>query len=438
VGPDCYVGLDLGTSGCRAIAVDSQRRVLAESRVALPGSRRGPSGASEQDPHDWWRAVVGTLRALTGRKPGRILALSVDGTSSTLLLCDAAGQPLTPALMYDDRQAGEQAGLIEQLAPGDSPARGSGSALSKLLYLVDRVGPGKAKYALHQADWINGKLSGKFGISDENNALKLGYDPLNRRWPAWLSGLAIPAGLLPHVNPVGTRLGPIVAEVARTLGLAEGVMLVAGTTDSNAAALAAGLTRTGDAVSSLGSTLVLKLYSDRPLNSSRYGVYSHRFGDGWLAGGASNSGGAVLRQFFNDTEIARLSRQIDPGRPLGLGYYPLPGVGERFPRSDPEMQARMEPRPNEPHAFLQAILEGIADIEAEGYARLVELGATAPVRVFTSGGGAVNETWRQIRERRLGIPVLRASQTEAAFGSALLALQAMSRSGRPDPVQPRS
>jgi sugar (pentulose or hexulose) kinase len=90
------------------------------------------------------------------------------------------------------------------------------------------------------------------------------------------------------------------------------------------------------------------------------------------------------------------------------------------------MQARMEPRPNEPNEFLQAILEGIADIEAEGYARLVELGATAPVRVFTSGGGAVNETWRQIRERRLGIPVLRASHTEAAFGSALLALGAMS------------
>ncbi len=433
MGPDCYVGLDLGTSGCRAIAVDSERRFLAESRVVLPGSRRGPCGASEQDPHDWWLAVVETLRALTAQKPGRILALSVDGTSSTLLLCDAAGQPLAPALMYDDRQAGEQARLIEQLAPDDSPARGPGSALSKLLYLIDRVGPGTAAHALHQADWINGKLSGKFGISDENNALKLGYDPLNRRWPAWLSGLSIPAGLLPHVNPVGTPLGPVAAEVARTLGLPEGVMLVAGTTDSNAATLAAGLTRTGDAVTSLGSTLVLKLYSDRPLNSARYGVYSHRFGDGWLAGGASNSGGAVLRQFFNDTEIARLSRQIDPGRPLGLAYYPLSGVGERFPRSDPEMHARMEPRPHEPHEFLQAILEGIADIEAEGYARLVELGATAPVRVFTSGGGAVNETWRRIRERRLGIPVLRASQTEAAFGSALLALEAMSAIRRPCP-----
>jgi sugar (pentulose or hexulose) kinase len=321
--------------------------------------------------------------------------------------------------------------LIEQLAPGDSPARGPGSALSKLLYLGNRAGPGKASFALHQADWINGKLSGKFGIADENNALKLGYDPLNRCWPAWISKLPMAPGLLPHVIPVGTPLGPVATEVARSLGLPEGVMLVAGTTDSNAATLAAGLSGTGDAVTSLGSTLVLKVYSDRPLNSARFGVYSHRFGDGWLTGGASNSGGAVLRQFFSDTEIAELSRKIDPDRPLGLAYYPLPGVGERFPRSDPEMQPRMQPRPDERHEFLQAILEGIADIEAEGYARLAELGAPMPVRIFTSGGGAVNEAWRQIRERRLGIPVLRADQTEAAFGSALLALKAMSAIGQP-------
>ena len=261
MGPDCYIGLDLGTSGCRAIAVDGERRVLAESRVALPASRRGPYGASEQDPDDWWQAVVETLRALTAQRPGKIRALSVDGTSSTLLLCDAAGQPLGPALMYDDRQAREQAGLIEQLAPSDSPARGPGSALSKLLYLGDRTGPGKASYALHQADWINGKLSGKFGIADENNALKLGYDPLNRCWPAWISKLPMAAGLLPHVTPVGTPLGPVAKQVARSLGLPEGVILVAGTTDSNAATLAAGLSGAGDAVTSLGSTLVLKVYS---------------------------------------------------------------------------------------------------------------------------------------------------------------------------------
>ena len=124
-----------------------------------------------------------------------------------------------------------------------------------------------------------------------------------------------------------------------------------GTTDSNAAALAAGISEPGDAVTSLGSTLVLKVLSDEPLSSSRYGIYSHRIGDNWLVGGASNSGGAVLRQFFNDIELVELSLQIDPARPTGLGYYPLPSTGERFPYNDPAMQARMQPRPHTRQGF---------------------------------------------------------------------------------------
>lgn len=422
---DCYVGLDLGTSGCRAIAIDANRRILAQARTPLPPSQHPARGASEQNPQDWWLAVRETLRGLNAERKGNIRALSIDGTSSTLLLCDRDGNPLTPALMYDDRQASDQAHLVARAAPADSPALGPGSALAKLLYLHTRVPGGRAAHALHQADWINGRLSGKFGHADENNVLKLGYDPVARQWPEWMKGLPLPTCLLPRVHPVGSPLGIVPADVAGALGLAEGVLLVAGTTDSNAAAIAAGMDGPGDAVTSLGSTLVLKVFGNRPLWSSRYGIYSHRIGDSWLAGGASNTGGAVLRQFFSDAEIARLSLQLNPAKPLDLGYYPLPAAGERFPRSAPDMQPQLQPRPQHRRDFLQAILEGIADIEAEGYARLAELGAPFPRRVFSSGGGAFNEAWRQIRERRLGIPVLRAPQTEAAFGTALLARSAL-------------
>ena len=374
---------------------------------------------------DWWLTVVETLRELTAQRPGKIRALSVDGTSSTLLLSDSKGLPLGPALMYDDRRAHEQATLISRFAPADSPARGPASALAKLLYLKNRTGGTVAAHALHQADWINGRLTGKFGLADENNVLKLGYDPVNRCWPEWMSRLPLSTQLLPVVHPVGTRLGIISTDIARQLGLPHDVVVIAGTTDSNAATLAAGAAAPGDAVTSLGSTLVLKLFSETPLMHSKYGIYSHRIGDDWLTGGASNSGGAVLKKFFSGTEIAQLSLQLDPGKPLDLGYYPLPGVGERFPRSDPDMQPKMQPRPESRRDFLQAILEGIADIEAEGYARLAELGAPPPRRIFSSGGGAVNEAWRRIRERRLGVPVLRAAQTEAAFGAALLARRAL-------------
>jgi len=425
---DCYVGIDLGTSGCRAIAIDDAGAIVAEAREALPDSRQPEAGASEQDPQDWWEAVSHVLVGVLGQHAGQLRALSVDGTSATLLLCDARGIPCTPALMYDDARASVQAALIGRHAPADSPARGPGSALAKLLWLLQSTPDAqRVQHALHQADWILGRLGGVFGLSDENNALKLGYDPGARQWPEWLKALAIPPGLLPRAQPVGSMLGPVDADIARQLGLPRDTLLVAGTTDSNAATLAAGIQRPGDAVTSLGSTLVLKMLSDRPVASASYGVYSHRIGDQWLVGGASNCGGRALRQHFTDRELNELSQQIDPCTPLGLRYYPLPGVGERFPHNDPSMQPRMQPRPADRAIFLQAILEGIADVEAEGYARLAELGAGHPQQVFSSGGGAVNDSWRKIRERRLGLPVLRAAQTEAAYGAALLARGATRR-----------
>lgn len=420
--PDhCYVGVDVGTSGCRAVAIDEARNIVAEARTELPPSRHPDPGSSEQDPADWWHAATRVLAELAEQTPGPVRAVAVDATSSTLLLADRRGRPLTPALMYNDRRAVEQAERIAGIAPDDSPARGPGSALAKLLYLLDGVDADETPLALHQADWLTGRLTGRFGPADENNVLKLGFDPVDRCWPEWMQALALPDGLLPKVRPVGSVLGEIEHAVAQRLGLPSDVKIIAGTTDGNAATLAAGITETADAVTSLGSTLVLKVLGNRPVASAHYGVYSHRLGERWLTGGASNSGGAVLKQFFGNDELAALSAAIDPSVPSGLDYYPLAATGERFPYNDPEMPPRLSPPAPDRKAFLHGLLEGIADIEAEGYRRLAELGAPYPRRIFSSGGGAVNETWRQIRERVIGVPVICAAQTEAAYGAAVLA-----------------
>jgi len=125
----------------------------------------------------------------------------------------------------------------------------------------------------------------------------------------------------------------------------------------------------------------------------------------------------------NDAEIARLTETLQPDRPTGLDYYPLPAPGERFPVNDPQRAPRLSPRPADDARFFQAILEGITAIEARGYRVLAGLGAPRPSRVLTTGGGAANAGWRTMRERALGVPVVAAEHQEAAYGAALLALR---------------
>lgn len=422
-----FIGVDVGTSGCRAIAIDADGKVTASTAAALPPSVHPADGCSEQRPEDWWHGLSEVLRTLVEGHPAAYRALSIDGTSSTLLLADRSGRPLTPGLMYDDRRAVAAAERVARHAPPDSPARGAGSALSKLLHLVESTAGQDAAHALHQADWLTGRLTGRYGIADENNALKLGYDPVARQWPPWIGRLAVPTALLPEVIPAGRRIDTIDREVARRFGLPPDLLIVAGTTDSIAATLAAGRGATGEAVTSLGSTLALKVWSPAPINATQFGVYSHRVGDRWLAGGASNTGGSVLRQYFSDAELASFSAGIDPESPSGLDYYPLPGIGERFPLADPSKQPRLEPLVDDRRRFLHGLLEGIARIERLGYLRLAELGAPYPSCVYTAGGGAANATWTRIRTLTLGVPVTPAAQREAAYGAARLALAGFRR-----------
>lgn len=116
-------------------------------------------------------------------------------------------------------------------------------------------------------------------------------------------------------------------------------------------------------VTSLGSTLAIKLLSTTRVEDARFGVYSHRLDDKWLVGGASNTGGAVLRKIFTDEQLQELSKRINPAQASPLDYYPLVDIGERFPSADPNMEPRLQPRPENDADYLHGILESIARIE---------------------------------------------------------------------------
>ncbi len=422
-----FLGVDLGTSGCRLAVIDDKGRQYGLFSNPLPAST-GDAGRAEQTPLHWWQALSDIINnKLHAALRQRVVAIAVDGTSASLLLCDGQGQPITPCLMYNDRRAVDEARYIDDTAPtAVSSVRGPSSALAKLLYFDQQKIAG-ASHALHQADWVANRLLGKYGISDNNNCLKLGYDPIRQQWPVWLCNLLSTPSILPTVAKPGNVTGTIDSTIAESLALPDKILIVSGTTDSVAAAYAAGASKPGDAVTSLGSTLTVKVVSKLPVSAAEYGIYSHPYGDNWLVGGASNSGGAVLSGYFHLNQIEQMSEHIDPECETGLDYYPLPGVGERFPFADAYKQPRLSPRPEQDSTFFQAILEGISDIEALAYQRLAELGASPVQRIISVGGGSKNKAWQRIRERRLRTPLSPAISAEAAYGSALLAREGYSR-----------
>ncbi|MCU0534835.1 MAG: FGGY-family carbohydrate kinase [Hydrococcus sp. Prado102] len=409
-----YLGIDFGTSGARAIIIDSQEKSYWQTEKSFNDLNANNLASV------WQQTLFELIEQIPSQIRQDIKAIAIDGTSSTVLLCDRQGNPIDEPILYNDNRGFSTLKKIAALVPNNSLVLSATSSLAKLFWWYEQPIYSQAFYFLHQADWLAFLLHGQLGISDYHNALKLGYDVEKLCYPTWIENLEIRC-LLPQISPPGTPIKSVKKEIAERFKLPKDCLVCAGTTDSIAAFLASGATQPGEAVTSLGSTLVLKLLSQTRIENSQYGIYSHRLGNLWLAGGASNTGGAVLRHFFSDEELERLSRQIDATNKSPFDYYPLLKKGDRFPINDPQLSPKLEPRPDNPVQFLHGLLESIARIEALGYRRLQELGATPLRYVYTAGGGAKNPTWTTIRERNLQVPVVSSAHREAAYGSALLA-----------------
>ncbi|XP_007042059.2 PREDICTED: xylulose kinase isoform X1 [Theobroma cacao] len=415
-----YLGMDFGTSGARFALIDKQGTIHAE------GKRQYPQYMREKT-MDWAQSWKTTLFSLLEDIPvhlrPHVASISLDGTSATTLIIDSnTGEPLARPYLYNE-SCPDALPAIKSIAPVNHTVCSGSSTLCKLVSWWNNDNSDKTStILLHQADWLLWLLHGQLGVSDYNNALKVGYDPELDSYPRWL--LSQPySRLLPVVKAPGTSIAHLKGDVRTLFGFSEDCIVCTGTTDSIAAFLAARATKPGKAVTSLGSTLAIKLLSTTRIEDARYGVYSHRLDDKWLVGGASNTGGAVLKEIFTDEQLEKLSEHINPMESSPLNYYPLKSVGERFPVADPMMEPRLHPRPESDVVYLHGILESIARIEAKAYILLKDLGATQVEEVFTAGGGAKNDKWTKIRERILGLPVSQATQTEAAYGAALLAMK---------------
>ncbi len=433
------LGIDVGTSGVKAIVLAEDGQIAARGAATLPEPQIDGK-CREQDARLWWktaREAIGTACKelhTNGGSPAQISSIAIDGTSGTIVPVDADTKPLRLGMMYNDGRSVEEAAALNQSGEDVLERLGyrfnASFSLAKILWL-HRNEPKiikKTHCILHQADYIAAKLTGGLCSSDESNALKSGYDILERRWPSYIEEAGINHKILPEVVPIGGKIGSVGKDAHEEFGLSPDCCLVGGMSDGTAACVASGAKKEGDGNTTLGTTIVWKIISSQLVCDPQGRLYSHRHpGGGFLPGGAGNSGGQGLRHMLstetNDVDdlLQSLANQLKDETFSETVTYPLPSPGERFPFINPGFEAFTTVPPGNPLALYRSALEGIACIECWGYEMAESLGAEGGGDVWTTGKGAELDVWMQMRADILGRPVCRAENPESAYGTALVA-----------------
>ena len=406
-GGDVVLGIDLATAGARCVAVDAGTgKVLAFATGPLAAPERLPGRGRMQAATYAVVALdlVGQVaRQLGGRSTG-IRALSVTGTSGTVVPVDATGVPVGDARLYDDLSGADVA------AAHGLPL---GSMLARMTTLL-RV-PG-VRGLVPTVDVVAAALVGGPVSTDTSHALKAGIDLAGLRWPHdMMAALGLRDDIVsPLVHP-GANLGTVTSAAASRLGLPSGVFVVAGMTDGCTAQLSTGAIHPGDSIGVLGTTLVLKGVADHDVRSADGAVYSHLSpGGAYWPGGASNSGAGVLLAAFPRLDAAgfiELDRRAAERGPATVVRYPLTRPGERFPVADPDLASLTSGEPVDEVEAYRAILEGVAFVERLGLETLAGLGAPT-LRHTLAGGATRSAVWNTLRASVIGgsgvdLPVVR-------------------------------
>ena len=403
------LGIDFGTSGVRVAIINTKKKILFTS------SKTYSKGLNISE--DWINSFATLIEKIPKCLKEKLVSCSIAGTSGTLLACKKNGEPIGQALPYF-LSCAEYSQEIEKLFTKECAGSSISGSVGRALRLLDLYG--NEIILRHQADWISGWLINNWEYGEEGNNIRMGWEISNSSWPENFQNLEW-LKCLPKIIPSGQIMGNICTKKAKELSLPKNLQVIAGTTDSNAGVLAT-FPSEDDGITILGSTIVIKKFVNKPLAGK--GISNHKLFGNWLSGGASNTGAAILLDFFNHEYIEELSKQINPHKSTGLNLLPLLNPGERFPVDDPHLQPKLEPRPVSDSLYLHALFEGLAKIEARGWRKLNELGAGLPRQIITIGGGAKNIAWKKIREREIGIPIKICDRPPAA-GVASIALQGL-------------
>ncbi|KGC06842.1 MULTISPECIES: xylulokinase [Burkholderia] len=435
-----YIGLDLGTSGVKAVLLDRDGAVRASAGRPLAVSRPQLRW-SEQAPRDWWDAACGALAALVsdartaGIDPHDIDALGLTGQMHGATLLDAHGDVLRPAILWNDGRADAECEELERLAPALRTVAGNiampGFTAPKLLW-VRRHEPdvfARIAYVLLPKDYLRYRLTGAFATDPSDAAGTLWLDVAKRDYDdTLLAACGLSRAQMPAVFEGNRITGTLLPAVARALGLRE-IPVVAGGGDNAAGAVGVGIVRPGDALLSLGTSGVYFAVSDgfRANPESAVHSFCHALPDTWhLMSVMLNAAGCVdfTAQLAGYDGVAALLDDAETNarasRPWFLPYL----SGERTPHNDVNAKGVFYGlTPDTRRADLaNATLEGVGFALLDGIDALHAAGL-APDNITVIGGGSRSAYWTQMLADLSGRALtLRAGgEVGPALGAARLA-----------------
>ena len=419
------VGLDVGTTGVKAVAISPTGEVLARAEEEYPLSTPRP-GWAEQDPEDWWRASEAVLARLGVAKPAGI---GLSGQMHGLVCLGKDGRPLRPAILWNDQRTAaecveieERVGLERLIGLTGNRAL-PGFTAPKLLWLRKNEPEiyGRIAHVLLPKDYVRLHLTGERAIDVADASGTLLFDVAGRRWSEEvLAALELPADWLPRALE-----SPVVSGET-----ADGVPVAAGAGDQAAGALGVGVDRPGPLSVVLGTSGVvfaaLPAFAADP--EARVHSFCHAVPGGWHAMGVMLSAAGSLRWFRDalapGTDYASLIAEAERWPPGAEGAVFLPYLaGERTPHADPGARGAFTGLTirHDRGALVRALLEGVAYGLRDSLELLAGLGLR-PEAGRASGGGARSELWLGIVASVLGVPLERTAVEEgAAYGAALLA-----------------
>ena len=435
------LGLDLGTSGVRVVATNSEGELLDEVTRSYELHTPRP-GWTEQDPEDWKRETLAALKELAGRlEPHTILGLGLSGQMHGMVPLDAQGNVVRNATLWNDQRTAEAVKEMLERVPlatfigrsGNPPI--TGFHVCKLLWLRSEEPENFAKteHSLLPKDYLGYVLTGEMRSEPTDNSGTNCFNLEHKRWDEEiLEELELSPSLFPEVIASHDVTGKITREIAEQTGLPEGLPVIAGAGDNAAAATGLGLSsRRPDLGSvSLGTSGVIfaPLQEARPDPQGRVHLFCHADGGYNLLGVTLSAAGSF--QWYRDTfapdksfdALVELAARSSPGC-NGVTFKPYL-AGERTPHLKPDLRGSFTglSLAATPGDMVRSVLEGVAFSLRDALDIIQPLAKLE--RALVTGGGATSEGWLQMVSDVLELPLGRPEQNQgAAYGAALLALQ---------------